>query len=471
MLRSRSLLTAGSLLLSGALAENWAVIIASSCGYDNYRHQADAHHAYALLVEQGIPLDNIIFFACDDIAYHEDNPFQGEIFNEPNGDNVYDPDSIDYTGDDVNAEKFMAVMMGDAKGANGKVLRSTIEDNVFLFFVDHGAPGILAFPGPDDKHPFSFFYADQLMDTFEYMYTHRMFKEMVVYVEACEAGSMFVDMPEDMNIYVMTASDEEVSSWAIYCDEEAIIDGKDLGTCLGDLFSINWMNDTVNHIGDKRTLLAQYHHVKEETRENEELDRKGSPVCTYGDLGIQSRSSLEDFQAGQFFEKQTPAVSYSNNILGYLLGFTPKLDVSEQEESTWDTYTKPNANKPKVNSRDAKLHFLMGRYNSSQGMFAHDDLANEIRHRMALDTAFFSLFPDIYEQDGHTFTLNIPSRKVTDFDCLRFLMESFENKCMPFSEYGLGHVKYIVEFCETKTTSEIVDKAMDMQHICNDIVV
>lgn len=124
------------------------------------------------------------------------------------------------------------------------------------------------------------------MDTFEYMYTHRMFKEMVVYVEACEAGSMFVDMPEDMNIYVMTASDEEVSSWAIYCDEEAIIDGKDLGTCLGDLFSINWMNDTVNHIGDKRTLLAQYHHVKEETRENEELDRKGSPVCTYGDLGI-----------------------------------------------------------------------------------------------------------------------------------------------------------------------------------------
>ena len=47
----------------------------------------------------------------------------------------------------------MAVMMGDKKGAGGgKVLRSTIEDNVFLFFVDHGAPGILAFPGPDEKH-------------------------------------------------------------------------------------------------------------------------------------------------------------------------------------------------------------------------------------------------------------------------------------------------------------------------------
>ena len=167
----------------------------------------------------------------------------------------------------------------------------------------------------------------------------------------------------------------------------------------------------------------------------------------------------------------TPAVNYSNNILGYLLGFSPNLQMSEQTDSTWDNYTKKNMNRPKVNSRDAKLHFLMSRYNSSQGLFAHDDLANEIRHRMALDTAFFSLFPDIYEHDGHLVTIDPPSRTPTDFDCLRFLMESFENKCMPFSEYGLGHVKYIVEFCETSTTSQIVDKAMDMGNICNEIIV
>ena len=114
----------------------------------------------------------------------------------------------------MTPHNFMAVMMGDKTAAGGgKVLRSTIEDNVFLFFVDHGAPGILAFPNPDEEHcthkqHFKFFYADQLMNTFEYMYTHRMYKEMVVYVEACEAGSMFVDLPDDMNIYAMTASNE-----------------------------------------------------------------------------------------------------------------------------------------------------------------------------------------------------------------------------------------------------------------------
>ena len=90
---------------------------------------------------------------------------------------------------------------------------------------------------------------------------------------------------------------------------------------------------------------------------------------------------------------------------------------------------------------------------------------------MALDTAFFSLFPDIYEVEGKEFYLEPTRRVPSDFDCLRFLMESFENKCMPFSEYGLGHVKYIVEFCETSSTSEIVEKAMDMSHICNSLVV
>ena len=98
-----------------------------------------------------------------------------------------------------------------------------------------------------------------------------------------------------MNIYAMTASDEEVSSWAIYRAEEAAIAGKDLGTCLGDLFSINWMSDTVMNIGSRRTLLQQFEVVKEETAENEELDRKGSPVMVYGDVAIQERCSIDDF--------------------------------------------------------------------------------------------------------------------------------------------------------------------------------
>ena len=98
---------------------------------------------------------------------------------------------------------------------------------------------------------------------------------------------------------------------------------------------------------------------------------------------------------------------------------------------------------------------------------------------MALDTAFFSLFPEIYhpekeqvEHDEEVHEEVKPEKRVPkDFDCLRFLMETFENKCMPFSEYGLGHVKYIVEFCETSSTAEIVEKAMDMGEVCNNLII
>ena len=90
---------------------------------------------------------------------------------------------------------------------------------------------------------------------------------------------------------------------------------------------------------------------------------------------------------------------------------------------------------------------------------------------MALDTAFFNLFPDIYDVDGtidrsghhhHGSGSAVPPTIPKDFDCLRFLIETFESKCLPFNEYGLGHIKYLVEYCETSATQQIVDKALDM---------
>ena len=96
---------------------------------------------------------------------------------------------------------------------------------------------------------------------------------------------------------------------------------------------------------------------------------------------------------------------------------------------------------------------------------------------MALDTAFFNLFPDIYDVDGTTDRLGgraAGERHQTipkDFDCLRFLIETFENKCLPFNEYGLGHIRYLVEYCETSETTQIVDKAMEMQNVCQDLAV
>jgi len=69
-------------------------------------------------------------------------------------------------------------------------------------------------------------------------------KKAVYYMEACESGSMFVDLPTNINFYALSASNPTESSWGTYCPPDDVVNGKEIGSCLGDLFSINWMEDS-----------------------------------------------------------------------------------------------------------------------------------------------------------------------------------------------------------------------------------
>jgi len=99
---------------------------------------------------------------------------------------------------------------------------------------------------------------------------------LTFYVEACESGSMFPNLNEDEQIYAFTASNATQSSWAAYCGSSAMVAGKNIGSCLGDLFSINWMEDSDSHDLSVETLKQQYETVKEKTT--------ASPVQQFGNL-------------------------------------------------------------------------------------------------------------------------------------------------------------------------------------------
>ena len=70
---------------------------------------------------------------------------------------------------------------------------------------------------------------------------------MVFYIEACESGSMFPNIKPDQKIYAVTASNATQISFAAYCSPDDSVEGVSIGTCLGDQFSINWMEDTQGH--------------------------------------------------------------------------------------------------------------------------------------------------------------------------------------------------------------------------------
>jgi legumain len=136
----------------GAAVDHWAVLVAGSNGYWNYRHQADICRAYNILVKNGMPAENIIVMAYDDVARDPQNPYPGQLFNKPDGPDVYKGCQIDYRGEDVNPKNFLAILKGEdtkVKGGTGRVLKSTKSSKVFINFSDHGSYGLIQFPNDD----------------------------------------------------------------------------------------------------------------------------------------------------------------------------------------------------------------------------------------------------------------------------------------------------------------------------------
>jgi legumain len=245
--------------VSAAVTDHWAVLVAGSNGFWNYRHQADICHAYQILRKNGVPESQIILMAYDDVANDSENPFPGKIFNKPNGEDVYAGCKIDYRTTDVTPENFLAILEGNAAALKGKgtgrVLKSNSNSKVFINFADHGAPGLIAFPN-------SYLYANDFNKTINYMSENKMYDQMVVYIEACESGSMFDGiLANNINVYAVTAANPSESSWGTYCYPDDAINGTHINSCLGDLFSVNWMENAETSPIDSETLDVQFSKV------------------------------------------------------------------------------------------------------------------------------------------------------------------------------------------------------------------
>lgn len=109
-------------------------------------------------------------------------------------------------------------------GRSGKVINSGPDDYVFVYFADHGAPGILGMPTAP------YLKARELNEALKKMHTQKKFAKLTFYVEACESGSVFNKLlPKDINIYVTTAANPDESSYACYFDDKR-------QTYLGDVY-------------------------------------------------------------------------------------------------------------------------------------------------------------------------------------------------------------------------------------------
>jgi legumain len=158
-------------------------------------------------------------------------------------------------------------------GTGRKILRSGANSKVFMYIANHGATGLLAFPNEE------FLFADEFIKALKLMKEKGLYEELLIYLDGSEAGSMFEGiLPHDLNVLAVTASNPKETAFAAHCFPNDIVQGKNLGICMSDSFSLNWMRDTESHCPLKETLSMQLKNVKNAT--------SMTTVTPYGDMTI-----------------------------------------------------------------------------------------------------------------------------------------------------------------------------------------
>ncbi|XP_012475963.1 vacuolar-processing enzyme [Gossypium raimondii] len=413
----------------------WAVLVAGSSGYGNYRHQADVCHAYQLLRKGGLKEENIVVFMYDDIAMHELNPRPGVIINHPQGDDVYAGVPKDYTGEHVTAANLYAVLLGDKdalSGGSGKVIDSKPNDRIFMYYSDHGGPGVLGMPN------MPFLYAMDFLDVLKKKHAAGTYKEMVLYVEACESGSIFEGiMPKYLDIYVTTASNAQESSWGTYCPGMEPPPPPEFITCLGDLYSVAWMEDSETHNLKRETVEQQYESVKERTSNFNADAFGGSHVMEYGNTSIKP----EKLYLYQGFDPAT--VNLPPNELG------------------------PNTPTEAVNQRDADILFLWHMYKNSEDGLKKTEILKQItetkRHRIHLDGSIDLIGTLLYgPAKGSAILKSVRETGlplVDDWQCLKSVVRLFETHCGSLTQYGMKHMRAFANICNSGVSQALMEEA------------
>ncbi|CAH8328827.1 unnamed protein product [Eruca vesicaria subsp. sativa] len=402
----------------GAEGTRWAVLVAGSKNYDNYRHQADICHAYQVLRQGGLKDENIVVFMYDDIAFNPENPRPGVIINKPDGRDVYEGVPKDYTREAVNVENFYNVILGNESGitgGSGKVLKSGPNDNIFIYYADHGSPGLLSMPDGEDVH------AKDFIEVLEKMHNLKRYKKMVIYVEACESGSMFEGiLKTNLSILAVTAANASENSYVIYCG------GEYHGVCLGDVFSVSWLEDSELHDMSKETLEQQYQVVKRRTGPDSEP--WSSHVSYFG-----AEELLKDY-----------LVSY--------IGTNPK-----NENITSAGFTaSPISSSSLVKTRGMPLLYLQSKIQRSpmgspERQELEKKLFEEMNHRKQIDQNIIEILRLSLKQTNVlnllTSTRTTGQPLVDDWDCFKTLVNSFKNHCVATMDYGLKYTGALANIC------------------------
>ena len=196
----------------------------------------------------------------------------------------------------------------------------------------------------------------------------------MIYVEACESGSMFEGiLKTSLNILAVTASNATESSFGIYCPGEYPPPPPEYnGVCLGDTFSVSWLED--RYFNPKKD--SNLYVISNDLIVLQDFEKHFSVLCFLGgnsELHDMSKETLK--QQYQAVKRRTgpdaePGTSSHVSRFGskallkdYLVSYIGTNPQNENFTSAGFT-ASPISNSSSVNTRDIPLLYLKSKVKS-----------------------------------------------------------------------------------------------------------
>jgi len=302
------------------------------------------------------------------------------------------------------------------------VLKSTAEDRVFVYYADHGGPGVLGVPSGAG----SLIHAADVNEALEEMHQKGMYKELLFYLEACESGSIFKNMLKAPKVKAVTAANPTESSWGYYCAPKDIVQGKVIGSCLGDEFSVHWMEDSDAAAFGSETVKKQVDKVTRET--------KKSHVQQYGDSSLDSE------------------------VIGMFEGSTGGVQLARAAGLADDGSA--------VRARDVEVHVAY--YNVLRAETREEKIKAELKlaaildQRRNVDVKFYevALAAANWNATRAQALLEDDVSQISKVACHKTALSASVEHCGDFTDYSMQYSRLLANLCESGLSQELVAAAL-----------
>ena len=378
------------------------------------------------------------------------------------GKDVYPGCAKDYTGRDVNKDNVLAVLTGRAdivKGVgSGRVLFPNPKQRVFMFYSDHGSVGSIGMP---TGRPLT---AKELNNAFAYMLNMDFFHELVFYLESCESGSMFhgFNYDQQSKVLAVSASLPDESSYATYCraDKSHPIspNASYIGACMGDLFSVSWMEYAEAHDAAEETIDKQLRYTNDRTSDFKKY-AMGSHMMIY------CRKTMPILQEviGNFLSYFTVPSGLSKKDA---YSASPSLEENSSRDTSVRDISESNGDEyMTMAQRDADLMFLVKRSMSNDFKVretATKELQETLQQREEADRSIRSIVQmlmdngllenkkndaDVEAYVTKLFLRGEDKQVVDDWDCFESFLDVWYQMCGEMDDYSRQYTRAFANLC------------------------